>query len=146
MLKPGSVVHVIGACGTAMATFAAMLAERGHRVRGSDQNVYPPMSDVLREKGIELRTPYATANLEPTPDLVVVGNAIPRDNPEMESFFGRFKTENRSLLLDAIDLENLRRIVDDRMRYFNEERRHSTLGNRCPHRYLADLGWLENDP
>lgn len=88
-LPTASRVHVLGACGTAMATFAAMLAERGHRVRGSDQDVYPPMSDLLAEKGIELLSPYAEANLEPRPDLVVVGNAIPRGNVEMEAVLDR---------------------------------------------------------
>lgn len=90
MLAPGSRIHVLGACGTAMATFAAMLKDRGHLVRGSDQDVYPPMSELLAEKGIELRAPYAAANLDdPEPDLVVVGNAIPRGNPEMEAVLDR---------------------------------------------------------
>ena len=89
MLAPASSIHVLGACGTAMATFAALLAERGHRVRGSDQDVYPPMSDLLSERGIELRTPYAEGNLDPEPDLVVVGNTIPRGNPEMEAVLDR---------------------------------------------------------
>ena len=62
------------------------------------------------------------------------------DNPEMESFYGRFKTENRSLLLDARDLDGLREVVNDRMRYFNEERRHSSLENRSPRQNLIDLG------
>ena len=88
-LKPGSIIHVLGACGTATATLAAMLAERGHRVRGSDEGVYPPMSDFLREKGIECRSPYGEENLDPAPDLVVVGNAIPRGNPEMEAVLDR---------------------------------------------------------
>ena len=70
-----------------------------------------------------------------------------QDNPEMESFFGRFKTENRSLLHDATDLSALRQIVQDRMLYFNQERRHSALRYRSPLRYLADRGWtLEHSP
>ena len=90
MLAPGSRIHVLGACGTAMATFAAMLKDRGHQVRGSDQDVYPPMSELLAEKGIELRAPYGEANLDdPEPDLVVVGNAIPRGNAEMEAVLDR---------------------------------------------------------
>src|SRR5687767_3826571 len=72
-----------------MATFAAMLADRGHRVRGSDQDVYPPMSDFLLERGIELLSPYSPSNLEPEPDLVIVGNAIARGNPEMEEVLDR---------------------------------------------------------
>ena len=90
MLAPGSRIHVLGACGTAMATFAAMLKDRGHLVRGSDQDVYPPMSELLAEKGIELRAPYGESNLDdPQPDLVVVGNAIPRGNAEMEAVLDR---------------------------------------------------------
>ena len=88
-LRPGSRIHVLGACGTAMATLCAMLKERGHDVRGSDQDVYPPMSDYLRERGIPLLSPYAVANLEPEPDLVVVGNAIPRGNVELEEVLDR---------------------------------------------------------
>ena len=64
-----------------------------------------------------------------------------RDNVEMESFYGRFKTENRSLLADAESLEALRVVVDDRMQYFNRERRHSTLSNRSPLDYLDELGY-----
>lgn len=89
MLAPASRIHVLGACGTAMATLAAMLAERGHRVRGSDQDTYPPMSDFLSERGIELLSPYRPENLDPEPDLVVVGNAIARGNPELEAVLDR---------------------------------------------------------
>ncbi len=88
-LAPGSRIHVIGLCGTATATLAAMLKERGHDVRGSDENSYPPMSDFLRERGIPCASPYAESNLDPPPDLVVVGNAIPRGNPEMEAVLDR---------------------------------------------------------
>jgi putative transposase len=62
-----------------------------------------------------------------------------RDNPEMESFFGRFKVENRSLLLDATTLEELIEVVKRRIRYHNWERRHSSLGNQAPMRYLKSL-------
>ncbi|MFZ9887556.1 MAG: Mur ligase domain-containing protein, partial [Myxococcota bacterium] len=75
-------VHLIGVAGTGMGAFAGLLKQAGHDVRGSDSNVYPPMSDKLRDWGIEVRTPYATANLEPPADLYVVGNVIRRDNPE----------------------------------------------------------------
>lgn len=88
-LRPGSRIHVLGACGTAMATLCAMLQERGFDVRGSDQDVYPPMSDLLRERGIPLLSPYSVANLEPEPDLVIVGNAIPRGNVELEEVLDR---------------------------------------------------------
>jgi putative transposase len=62
-----------------------------------------------------------------------------RDNPEMESFFGRFKTENSSLFLDAETVEELIQVVGRRIRYYNWERRHSTLGNQAPMRYVKSL-------
>jgi UDP-N-acetylmuramate: L-alanyl-gamma-D-glutamyl-meso-diaminopimelate ligase len=77
-------VHLIGVCGTAMASLAGMLRAKGYRVTGSDMAAYPPMSDQLREMGIAIMEPYAEVNLEPRPDLVVVGNAISRGNPELE--------------------------------------------------------------
>ncbi|CAN5146163.1 UDP-N-acetylmuramate:L-alanyl-gamma-D-glutamyl-meso-diaminopimelate ligase [soil metagenome] len=77
--------HLIGIGGTAMASLAGLLTEAGHRVTGSDENVYPPMSDRLREMGIDYARGYAPANLEPRPDVVVVGNAIMRGNPELET-------------------------------------------------------------
>jgi len=77
-------VHLIGICGTAMASLAGMLRARGHKVTGSDAAAYPPMSDQLREMGIAIMEPYAESNLNERPDLVVVGNAISRGNPELE--------------------------------------------------------------
>lgn len=77
-------IHLIGICGTAMASLAAMLKQRGHKVTGSDSAVYPPMSDFLAGLGIPVAQPYAEANLDPRPDLVIVGNAISRGNPELE--------------------------------------------------------------
>ena len=77
-------IHLIGICGTAMASLAGMLKQQGHRVTGSDAAAYPPMSDLLRELEIPVREPYAETNLEPRPDLVVVGNAISRGNVELE--------------------------------------------------------------
>ncbi len=79
-------VHFIGVGGVAMSGLATLLAERGVRVRGSDQAVYPPASEVLAAAGIEVRTPYAATNLDPpgAPGLVVVGNAVSRGNPELE--------------------------------------------------------------
>ena len=77
-------VHLIGICGTAMASLAGMLRAQGHRVTGSDTAAYPPMSDQLRAMGIPIMEPYSAKNLEPRPDLVVVGNAISRGNPELE--------------------------------------------------------------
>lgn len=75
-------VHLIGICGTGMGSFAGLLKAAGHRVRGSDQNVYPPMSDKLAAWGIPVIEGYRPENLQPTPDLVVVGNVVRRDNPE----------------------------------------------------------------
>src|SRR3974377_2108726 len=77
-------IHLIGICGTAMASHAGMLKQRGHRVSGSDAAAYPPMSDFLRDLGIPVAHPFDAQNLSPTPDLVVVGNAISRGNAELE--------------------------------------------------------------
>ena len=77
-------IHLIGICGTAMASLAGMLAERGFRVTGSDAAAYPPMSDFLQSLGIPVAQPFAAENLNPAPDLVVVGNAISRGNIELE--------------------------------------------------------------
>src|SRR4029077_9217803 len=77
-------IHLIGICGTAMASLAGMLKERGLHVTGSDAAAYPPMSDFLRELGIPVAQPFDAKNLEPRPDLVVVGNAMSRGNVELE--------------------------------------------------------------
>ncbi len=81
--------HLIGICGTAMASLAGMLQARGHRVTGSDQNVYPPMSTQLRELGIEILTGYKAENADIGADCVVVGNAISRGNAELEEVLNR---------------------------------------------------------
>jgi len=76
-------VHLVGVAGTGMGAFAGMLKTAGYTVTGSDENVYPPMSDMLREWGIEVFTPYAAENLDRArPDLVIIGNVIRRVNPE----------------------------------------------------------------
>jgi len=77
-------IHLIGICGTAMASLAGMLQQRGFRVTGSDAAAYPPMSDFLASLGIPVSQPFAVQNLEPRPDLVVVGNVISRGNVELE--------------------------------------------------------------
>ncbi len=82
-------IHLIGVCGTAMATLAALLKSRGHVVQGSDQNVYPPMSDFLVEQGIRTFSGYAPGNITSDLDLVVVGNAISRGNAELEAVLER---------------------------------------------------------
>src|SRR6266542_1819382 len=78
-------VHFIGICGTAMASTAAALRDKGVQVSGSDQNIYPPMSTFLAERRIEVSAGYAEHNLAHKPDLVVIGNAISRGNPEAEA-------------------------------------------------------------
>lgn len=82
-------IHLIGICGTAMASLAGMLKQRGFRVTGSDAAAYPPMSDFLAGLGISVAQPFAEKNLEPVPDLVVVGNAISRGNVELEHVLDR---------------------------------------------------------
>jgi len=82
-------VHFIGICGTAMATLAAMLKRKGLAVRGSDNNVYPPMSTFLDREGIPILTGYDAAHITSDLDLVVVGNAISRGNPEVEEVLDR---------------------------------------------------------
>src|SRR5271170_4503170 len=77
-------IHLIGICGTAMASLAGMLQRRGFRVTGSDAAAYPPMSDFLASLGIPVRQPFAVENLAPKPDLVVVGNVVSRGNVELE--------------------------------------------------------------
>jgi len=83
MSKPKH-IHLIGICGTAMASLAGMLQERSFRVTGSDAAAYPPMSTFLESLGITVAQPFAETNLDPRPDLVVVGNALSRGNVELE--------------------------------------------------------------
>ena len=78
-------LHFLGIAGTGMGTVAAMFREIGLQVTGSDQAVYPPMSDFLRERGIVFHEGYAEKNLSPKPDLAIVGNALSRGNPELEA-------------------------------------------------------------
>src|SRR4030095_10155419 len=82
-------IHLIGICGTAMATLAAWLKSRGYDVRGSDQNVYPPMSDFLQQQGIVTLQGYRPEHITPEIDLVVVGNAISRGTLELEEVLNR---------------------------------------------------------
>jgi UDP-N-acetylmuramate: L-alanyl-gamma-D-glutamyl-meso-diaminopimelate ligase len=87
-IAPDSVrrIHLVGVAGTGMGAFAGMLKAAGYEVTGSDENVYPPMSDMLHEWGIEVFTPYDAANLDRArPDLVIIGNVIRRVNPEAEA-------------------------------------------------------------
>ena len=84
-IAPGSIkrIHLVGVAGTGMGSFAGMLKAAGYDVTGSDEQVYPPMSDMLAAWGVGVMTPYAPANLDAaTPDLVIIGNVIRRVNPE----------------------------------------------------------------
>ena len=84
-IAPGSIrrIHLVGVAGTGMGSFAGMLKAAGYEVTGSDEKVYPPMSDMLAQWGVEAMTPYAPANLDAArPDLVIIGNVIRRVNPE----------------------------------------------------------------
>ena len=78
-------IHIVSICGTFMGGVAAIAQQLGHKVTGSDASVYPPMSTQLESLGIELMEGYAEANLEPKPDLVIIGNALSRGNPEVET-------------------------------------------------------------
>lgn len=78
-------IHFIGIGGVGMAATAAMAAESGFAVTGSDSGIFPPTSDFIREKGLAVFAGYSPENLRPAPDLVVVGNALSRGNPEVEA-------------------------------------------------------------
>jgi UDP-N-acetylmuramate: L-alanyl-gamma-D-glutamyl-meso-diaminopimelate ligase len=82
-------LHFLGICGTFMGSLALLAKAQGHRVTGSDANVYPPMSTQLQQQGIELIEGYDPAQLEPAPDLVIVGNAMSRGNPAVEYVLDR---------------------------------------------------------
>jgi UDP-N-acetylmuramate: L-alanyl-gamma-D-glutamyl-meso-diaminopimelate ligase len=82
-------VHLSAICGTAMASLAGLLRDRGHVVSGSDQDVYPPMSTQLAALGIEIRSPYHADNVPADADVVVIGNALSRGNPEVEVVLDR---------------------------------------------------------
>jgi UDP-N-acetylmuramate: L-alanyl-gamma-D-glutamyl-meso-diaminopimelate ligase len=109
-IAPGSVrrIHLVGVAGTGMGSFAGLLKAAGYEVTGSDQNVYPPMSDMLARWGVETMTPYSAENLDRArPDLVVIGNVIRRVNPEATAVRERglpqmsFPAALGSLLLDS---------------------------------------------
>jgi len=89
MLSDIRSVHFVGICGTAMASAAAAMQARGFRVTGSDTNVYPPMSTFLAERKVEVSSGYDEKNLAAKPDLVVIGNALSRGNPEVEAVLDR---------------------------------------------------------
>ncbi|HSG52357.1 MAG TPA: UDP-N-acetylmuramate:L-alanyl-gamma-D-glutamyl-meso-diaminopimelate ligase, partial [Rheinheimera sp.] len=77
-------IHILGICGTFMGGIAAIAKALGHKVTGADANVYPPMSTQLEQLGIELTQGWDPQQLEPAPDLVIIGNALSRGNPAVE--------------------------------------------------------------
>jgi UDP-N-acetylmuramate: L-alanyl-gamma-D-glutamyl-meso-diaminopimelate ligase len=81
--------HFLGICGTAMGAVAAAMKERGFTVSGSDENVYPPMSTFLEQRGIALHAGYRAENIPNDADVVVIGNAMKRGNPEVEAVLNR---------------------------------------------------------
>ncbi|TAG76837.1 MAG: UDP-N-acetylmuramate:L-alanyl-gamma-D-glutamyl-meso-diaminopimelate ligase [Burkholderiales bacterium] len=93
-------IHILGICGTFMGGIAALAREAGHRVTGCDANVYPPMSDQLRELGIDLISGYDASQLNLNPDVFVIGNVVTRGNPLMEAILdsgARFESGPRWL-------------------------------------------------
>ncbi|TBW56200.1 UDP-N-acetylmuramate:L-alanyl-gamma-D-glutamyl-meso-diaminopimelate ligase [Marinobacter halodurans] len=82
-------IHILGICGTFMGSLAVLAREAGHKVTGSDQGVYPPMSTQLEAQGIKLMEGYCADNLKPAPDLVLIGNAMSRGNLEVEAVLNR---------------------------------------------------------
>ena len=89
MSKPFRHIHFIGICGTAMGAVAAAMRAQGYTVTGSDAGVYSPMSTFLESKGIKLSEGYRAENIPAEADLIVVGNAISRGNPEIEAVLNR---------------------------------------------------------
>ena len=83
-LKSGAHIHLMGICGTAMASLAGLLKDRGFHVSGSDLNPYPPMSTQIESLGIQISRPYKKENLHPKPDFVIVGNVISANNEEAQ--------------------------------------------------------------
>lgn len=82
-------IHILGICGTFMGSLAVLARELGYTVTGSDQGVYPPMSTQLESQGIGLMEGYSPDHLKPKPDLVLIGNAMSRGNPEVEAVLNR---------------------------------------------------------
>ena len=82
-------IHILGICGTFMGGLAVIARQLGYQVSGSDQNVYPPMSTQLQQQGIQLMDGYRAENLDGDPDLVIIGNALSRGNPEVEAVLNK---------------------------------------------------------
>lgn len=84
-MKQGAHIHIMGICGTAMASLAGILKNMGYKITGSDQNVYPPMSTQLEKLGVQIKIGYKAENLNPKPDLVIVGNVITKKHEEAQA-------------------------------------------------------------
>ena len=82
-------LHILGICGTFMGSLAQLAKAQGHKVTGSDQGIYPPMSDQLEQAGIEVIAGFDPAQLDPAPDCVIIGNAMSRGNPAVEYVLDR---------------------------------------------------------
>ena len=82
-------IHLIAVCGTGMGALACMLRDLGFEVTGSDQKIFPPMSHFLNQKGIKMNDGFRAENLSYGPDLVIVGNAVTKDNPEVQEMHRR---------------------------------------------------------
>jgi UDP-N-acetylmuramate: L-alanyl-gamma-D-glutamyl-meso-diaminopimelate ligase len=106
-------IHISGVCGTATASLAGLLIAKGHQVTGSDQDVYPPMSEELARLGVSVKTPYSEANIPADAELVVIGNALSRGNPEVEAVLDakRRYTSQAALLADEFLRERVSIVV-----------------------------------
>jgi UDP-N-acetylmuramate: L-alanyl-gamma-D-glutamyl-meso-diaminopimelate ligase len=116
-----------------MASLAGMLRAQGHRVTGSDTAAYPPMSDQLREMGIPIMEPYSELNLDPRPDLVVVGNAISRGNPELEFILDRLPAER-------IPMTSMAALIHDE--FLNGRERLIVCGTHGKTTTTSMLAWI----
>src|SRR5687768_7454272 len=106
-------VHLVGVGGTGMGAFAGMLKGAGYKVTGSDENVYPPMSDMLKEWGIEVFTPYSPDNRDKAkPDLVIIGNVVRRVSPEATAVGERMNAQMSSpAAFGSLNLAGKRSVV-----------------------------------
>ncbi|MDF1820447.1 MAG: UDP-N-acetylmuramate:L-alanyl-gamma-D-glutamyl-meso-diaminopimelate ligase [Alcanivoracaceae bacterium] len=97
-------IHILGICGTFMGSLARLAKDMGHHVTGSDENVYPPMSDQLADAGITIMQGFDPSHLSPAPDLVVIGNAMSRGNPAVEHVLnsGLRYTSGPQMLADVV--------------------------------------------
>jgi UDP-N-acetylmuramate: L-alanyl-gamma-D-glutamyl-meso-diaminopimelate ligase len=128
-LKEGAHIHMMGICGTAMASLAGMLKNLGFKVTGSDQNVYPPMSDLLRGLGIPIKEGYQRENLEPRPDLVIVGNVMTRKHEE-----------SQALLESDIPFTNLPKVIGELL--IGDRKSVVVAGTHGKTTTTAMLSWL----